>query len=35
MILRFRHRGLRRFYTDDDARGLDAGHDGRFFLGVF
>jgi len=26
MILRFRHRGLRRLYADDDGRGLSAQH---------
>jgi toxin HigB-1 len=26
MILRFRHRGLRRLYADDDRGGLNAGH---------
>ena len=26
MILRIRHRGLRRLYEDDDRRGLDAQH---------
>jgi toxin HigB-1 len=26
MILRFRHRGLRRLYADDDRRGLKAEH---------
>jgi toxin HigB-1 len=26
MIRRFRHRGLRRLYADDDRRGLNADH---------
>lgn len=26
MILRFRHRGLKRFFEDDDTRGLNAQH---------
>ena len=29
MILRFRHRGLKRLYEDDDRRGLDARHVAR------
>ncbi|HEY1630127.1 MAG TPA: type II toxin-antitoxin system RelE/ParE family toxin [Rhizomicrobium sp.] len=26
MILRFRHRGLKRFFEDDDRRGLNPQH---------
>jgi len=29
MIRRFRHRGLRRLYEDDDRRGLNAAHIGK------